>query len=164
MAEVLARAPELPFKSLIREDFPSGPVTKTLSPQGRGPGFHPWSGNWFPHAATKSSQVCNLRPSTAKEINVNKIKPVLCRTREGLSEQPVTCGPIYTICLPNPSSCRGPFHVGIISEAQSSCRVFAPSRLVMTQLQFQRPSTSQPFQDLVWACPASLPSPGHCGC
>ena len=99
-----------------------------------------------------------------QEINVNKIKPnLLCRTREGLSEQPVTYSPIHTICPPNPSSLCGPFHVGIISEAQSSSRVFAPSRLVMTQLQFQGPSTSQPFQDLVWACPASLPSPECCG-
>ena len=30
------------------------PVAKTLSSQCRGPGFEPWSGNYIPHASTKS--------------------------------------------------------------------------------------------------------------
>ena len=36
------------------EDFPGGPVAKTLSSQCRSPGFEPWSGNYVPHAATRS--------------------------------------------------------------------------------------------------------------
>ena len=35
-------------------DFPGGPVAKILCSQCKGPGFDPWSGNWIPHAATKS--------------------------------------------------------------------------------------------------------------
>ena len=35
-------------------DLPGGPVAKTPCSQCRGPGFNPWSGNWIPHAATKS--------------------------------------------------------------------------------------------------------------
>ena len=31
-----------------------GPVAKTLLCQCRGFGFDPWSGNWIPHAETKS--------------------------------------------------------------------------------------------------------------
>ena len=29
-------------------------VAETLHSQARGPRFNPWSGNWFPHAATKT--------------------------------------------------------------------------------------------------------------
>ena len=36
------------------QDFPGGPVAKTLSSQCKGPGFNPWSGNWIPHVTTKS--------------------------------------------------------------------------------------------------------------
>lgn len=35
-------------------DFPGGLMTRTPHPQGRGPGFHPWSGNWIPQDAAKS--------------------------------------------------------------------------------------------------------------
>ena len=35
-------------------DFPAGSVVKTPHSQCRGPGFNPWSGNWIPHATTKS--------------------------------------------------------------------------------------------------------------
>ena len=35
-------------------DFPGVPVAKILCSQCRGPRFDPWSGNWIPHAATKS--------------------------------------------------------------------------------------------------------------
>ena len=38
-----------------RKDFPGGPVAKTPCSQYRGPRFNSWSGNWIPHAATKSS-------------------------------------------------------------------------------------------------------------
>ena len=36
-------------------DLPGGPVAKSTHSQCKGPGFHPWSGNETPHAATKSS-------------------------------------------------------------------------------------------------------------
>ena len=42
------------FKSIQVREFPGGPVAKTLSFQCWGPGFHPWSENWVPHAATKA--------------------------------------------------------------------------------------------------------------
>ena len=42
------------------------PVAKTLRSQGRGPVFHPWSGNYIPRAATKRSLVSQLRPGTGK--------------------------------------------------------------------------------------------------
>ena len=35
-------------------DFPGGPVVKTPCFQCRAPGFDPWSGNYIPHAITKS--------------------------------------------------------------------------------------------------------------
>ena len=35
-------------------DFPGGSGAKTLHPQYREPGFDACSGNWVPHAATKS--------------------------------------------------------------------------------------------------------------
>ena len=35
-------------------DFSGGLVPKTLWSQCRGARFHPWSGNWIPHSATKS--------------------------------------------------------------------------------------------------------------
>ena len=37
----------------LSSDFPGGPVAKILYSHGRGPGFHPWSGNWIPYAAIK---------------------------------------------------------------------------------------------------------------
>ena len=43
-------------------DFPSGLVAKTLHSQCSGPGFNLWSGNYIPHATTKSSQ------ATAKDL------------------------------------------------------------------------------------------------
>ena len=36
-------------------DFPGGPVAKTPHSQFRGPRFHPWSGNYIPHATTQIS-------------------------------------------------------------------------------------------------------------
>ena len=33
-------------------DFPGGPVAKTLELPKQGAWFHPWSGNWIPHALT----------------------------------------------------------------------------------------------------------------
>ena len=35
------------------QDFPGGPMSKTLHIQCKGPGFNPWSRNYIPHAATK---------------------------------------------------------------------------------------------------------------
>ena len=40
---------------------PGGPVATILSSQCRRPGFKPWSGNQILHAATKSSQVPQLK-------------------------------------------------------------------------------------------------------
>ena len=39
----------------VGENFPGGSVVKTPCSQCRGPGFDPCSGNWIPHATTKSS-------------------------------------------------------------------------------------------------------------
>ena len=36
---------QLVQKATILGDFPGGPVAKTLSSQGRGPGYDPWSEN-----------------------------------------------------------------------------------------------------------------------
>ena len=44
-----------PLKDLLTRDFPGGPEPRTLCSQCRGPRFDPWSGNYIPHAATKSS-------------------------------------------------------------------------------------------------------------
>ena len=44
-------------------DFPGGPVSKALCSQCRGPGFNPWSGNYIPHAATKSSHATTKVPA-----------------------------------------------------------------------------------------------------
>ena len=57
------------------EDFPSGPVAKTLRSQCRGPAFDPGSGNKIPQDATKDPTGCRedgrsygpqLRPGAAK--------------------------------------------------------------------------------------------------
>jgi len=37
------------------EDSPGGPGAMTPGSQCRGPRFHPWTGNFIPHAATESS-------------------------------------------------------------------------------------------------------------
>ena len=39
----------------MRDNFPRGPLAKTLCSQSRGPGFDPWSGNQIPHTTIKSS-------------------------------------------------------------------------------------------------------------
>ena len=49
-------------------DFPAGPVAKTPHSQCKGPGFDPWTGNWIPHAATKSS------PTTTKRSHLPQTK------------------------------------------------------------------------------------------
>ena len=41
------------------KDFPGGVVAKTPCSQSREPGFHPWSGNQTPHAATKDPMCHN---------------------------------------------------------------------------------------------------------
>ena len=71
-------------------NFPGDPVAKTPCSQCRGHGFDPWSENQIPHEAAKCSHVATeypaccsedrrscmlqLRPSTAKQININKKK------------------------------------------------------------------------------------------
>ena len=48
--------------------FPGGSVAKTLHSQGRGPGSDPWSGNYIPHATTKSSNAATGKdPACCKE-------------------------------------------------------------------------------------------------
>ena len=41
---------------VLRENFLGGLVAKTPSSQCREPGFDPWSGNYIPHAPSKSLQ------------------------------------------------------------------------------------------------------------
>ena len=55
-------------KTEMVQDFPGGPVAKTLPSQCRGLGFDPWSRNQIPHATTKYSNANSkqLRPRTAK--------------------------------------------------------------------------------------------------
>ena len=43
-------------------DFPGGPVAKTPCSRCRGPRFDPWSENYIPHAATKSSHAATKDP------------------------------------------------------------------------------------------------------
>ena len=50
------------LKNLL-EDFPGGPVVKTVSSQFREPGFDIWSGNLIPHAPTKSSTATTKEPT-----------------------------------------------------------------------------------------------------
>ena len=51
-------------------DFPGGPVTETPCSYCRWPGVHPASGNWIPHAATKSSQaVMKIQYSQINKLN-----------------------------------------------------------------------------------------------
>ena len=46
----------------VWRDFPGDPVAKTLHSQCRGPGFNLGSGNYIPHAATKSSHATTKDP------------------------------------------------------------------------------------------------------
>ena len=71
-------------------NFPGDPVAKTPCSQCRGHGFDSWSENQIPHEAAKCSHVATeypaccsedrrscmlqLRPSTAKQINIKKKK------------------------------------------------------------------------------------------
>ena len=50
-------------KSLAR-DFPGGPVAKTLCSQCRGLRLDPWSGNYIPHATSKSSHTTTMTHSS----------------------------------------------------------------------------------------------------
>ena len=54
--------------------LPCGPVAKTLHSQCRGPRFDPWSGNWIPHATTKTwcsliNKLIKRLPSKEKKSN-----------------------------------------------------------------------------------------------
>ena len=44
-------------------DLPGGPVAETPCSQFRGPGFDPWSGNWIPHATTRSLHATTKDPA-----------------------------------------------------------------------------------------------------
>ena len=62
------------YKKVTYRDFPSGPVVKTLCSQCREPGFNPWSTNWIPHAANKSSPnatkfLCTATKTWLRQIN-----------------------------------------------------------------------------------------------
>ena len=57
------RAKEIKAKINKWEDFPGGPVVKTLRSRCRGPGFDPWSGNCRPQLRARMPQ---LRPGAAK--------------------------------------------------------------------------------------------------
>ena len=50
------------FKNLL-DDFPGGPVVKTVSSQFREPGCDIWSGNLIPHAPAKSSTATTIEPT-----------------------------------------------------------------------------------------------------
>ena len=43
----------------VMTGLPGCPRAKTHCPQGRGPGFDPWTGHQIQHAATKGSACCN---------------------------------------------------------------------------------------------------------
>ena len=47
------------LKRHLLQDFPGGPVAKTLHSRCRGPGFDPWSGSYIPQASTRSSPPSN---------------------------------------------------------------------------------------------------------
>ena len=54
------------FLSSLRRaerDFPGGLMAKTLPSHCRGPGFHPWSGNWILHATTESLHAATKDPA-----------------------------------------------------------------------------------------------------
>ena len=53
------------FFNIYFGDFPHGPVAKLPSSQSKGLRFKPWSGDWIPHEATKSS-----RAITKTQINI----------------------------------------------------------------------------------------------
>ena len=53
----------LPPSNPFSRDFPGSPVAKTLLFQCREPGFDPCSGNYIPHAVTKSSHATTKDPA-----------------------------------------------------------------------------------------------------
>ena len=61
--EGLLKEAQKQYQKLPYRDFPGGPVAKTLHSQCRGPRFDPWSGNWIPHAKTKSSHATAKEPT-----------------------------------------------------------------------------------------------------
>ena len=57
------------MKSELYWDFPGGQVAKTACSQCRGPRFDPWSGNYFPHATTKTSYATTRKfPHSTRKI------------------------------------------------------------------------------------------------
>ena len=51
---------------MVSTDFPGGPVAKRNPHyQCRGPEFNPWSGNYIPHATTKSLRATTKIPHVA---------------------------------------------------------------------------------------------------
>ena len=76
----------------VRGDFLSGPVAKTLCFQHRGPRFDPWSENWIPHAATKSSCASTKHPACHNYLTchsgdwrscVPQLRPDTVKTKKG---------------------------------------------------------------------------------
>ena len=58
-------------------DFPGGLVAKTLCSQCKGLGSNPWSGNWIPHAATKTqqSQINNFLKNPEQNVSTTLSSP-----------------------------------------------------------------------------------------
>ena len=64
-------------------DLPGGPVAKTQRSQCRGPRFDPWSGNWIPHAATKSSCATTIDTTCLNKYG----RPCVLQLRAGTDKQ-----------------------------------------------------------------------------
>ena len=57
------------------QDFPGGPVAKTLHSQCRGPGSDPWSGNQVPHMAQLKFHVQRLKNKIPRVVNKTQYSP-----------------------------------------------------------------------------------------
>ena len=55
------------FFNYLFRDFPQGLVAMTPRSRCRVPRSKPWSGNWIPHAAAKSSHATTKAPSMAQQ-------------------------------------------------------------------------------------------------
>ena len=79
-------------------DFPGGPVRKTPCSQHRGPRFNPWSGNYIPHVATKSSNATTKRSCMLQQDRISSVlqlRPVIAIQFSSVTQScPTLCDPM----------------------------------------------------------------------
>ena len=57
------------------EDFPGGPVVKTLRCQCRGSGLSPWSGNWDPHTLCGAAERLKIKKKDCTWFGAKSFHP-----------------------------------------------------------------------------------------